>query len=266
MRETMWTRGRDGTVAGRVIDRVDARARAAADEADRRTEQAGRGFCAPRRQGGRASTIMDEQVVQDDVDEVEAVVVAEVEVMPVVEEEVPVAKEEVVVAEEQVPRVEERVAVVEEGVAKEWVVHDTGTTTGASMEPSVHTDGAFPGGPSDRSVLTGYADHVTYRIWQGEERPVLKLTSHGSKLKNFPERPMIEQVARIVRDFHLMEFAICSLTMLDAPLLSAFLEIWHLETSSFHLSFGEMTVTRDDVHSLFHLPIAGTFFTLVHRD
>ncbi|XP_058783253.1 protein MAIN-LIKE 1-like [Vicia villosa] len=27
-----------------------------------------------------------------------------------------------------------------------------------------------------------------------------------------------------------------------------------------------MTVTLDDVHSLFHLPIAGTFFTPVHRD
>ncbi|XP_058725770.1 uncharacterized protein LOC131597072 [Vicia villosa] len=31
-------------------------------------------------------------------------------------------------------------------------------------------------------------------------------------------------------------------------------------------SIREMTVTLDDVHSLFHLPIAGTFFTPVHRD
>ncbi|XP_058769030.1 protein MAIN-LIKE 1-like [Vicia villosa] len=260
--------GKDGTVAGRTIDRADARARAAVDEAGtsvlragrvpltgsnrkRRAEQAGRGFLAPCRRGGRASTAVDEQVVQDDVAEVEAVAVA---------------GEEVAVAEEQVPRVEERVAVVEEEVVEEWVVHDTDTTPGASTEPSVYTDGAFPGGPFDKSVLTGYADHVAYRIWHGEERPVLKLTSHGSKLKNFPERPMLEQVARIVRDFHLMDFAGCSLTMLDVPILSAFVERWHPETSSFHLPFREMTVTLDDVHSLFHIPIVGTFFTPVHRD
>ena len=49
-------------------------------------------------------------------------------------------------------------------------------------------------------------------------------------------------------------------------LLSTFVERWHPETSSFHLPFGEMTVTLDDVDALFHLPIAGTFFTSVHRD
>ncbi|XP_058784417.1 protein MAIN-LIKE 2-like [Vicia villosa] len=104
--------------------------------------------------------------------------------------------------------------------------------------------------------------------WQKKqgERPVLKVASHGSKLKNFPERPMPEQVRRKIEDFHMMDFAGCSLTMLDASLLSAFVERWHLETSSFHLPFGEMTVTLDNVDSLFHLPIAGMFFTPVHRD
>ncbi|XP_058768071.1 uncharacterized protein LOC131641778 [Vicia villosa] len=245
----VWTRGRDGTVAGRAIDRADARARTAADEAGtsmlragrvpptgsnrkRRAKQAGRGFCAPRRRGGRASTAMDEQVVHDEVFEVEAVAVVR-ESVAVVEKPMSIAEEEVDVAEEHVPGVKERVVVVEEGVAKERVVHDTDTTTSASTEPSVHTNGAFPGGPSNKSVLTEYADHVAYRIWQGEERPMLKLTSHGSKLKNFSERSMLEQVARIVRDFHLMDFAGCSLTMLVVPLLSAFVERWHLETSSF---------------------------------
>ncbi|XP_058733134.1 protein MAIN-LIKE 1-like [Vicia villosa] len=128
----------------------------------------------------------------------------------------------------------------------------------------IHSDGAFPIGPSDRSVLTGYADHVAYRIWQ--ERPVLKVASHKSKLKNFPERPMPERVRRIVQDFHLMEFVGCSLTMLNASLLSTFVEKCHPETSSFHLPFREMTVTLDDVDALFHLLIVGAFFTPVHRD
>ncbi|XP_058776258.1 uncharacterized protein LOC131650568 [Vicia villosa] len=149
--------------------------------------------------------------------------------MSVAEEWGPVAEEEVIVAEEQVPRVKESVAVVKEWVVEERVVEDTDTTTVASMEPLVHTDGAFPGGPSNMSVLKRYADHVAYRIWQGE-RPVLKLTSHRSKLNNFLERPMLEQVARIFRNFHLMDFTGCSLTMLDTSLLSAFVKRWDQAT------------------------------------
>ncbi|XP_058734138.1 protein MAIN-LIKE 2-like [Vicia villosa] len=63
-----------------------------------------------------------------------------------------------------------------------------------------------------------------------------------------------------------MDFAGCSLTMLDASLLSAFVERWHPETSSFHHLFEEMKVTLDDVDALFHIPIDGTFFTPVYRD
>lgn len=67
---------------------------------------------------------------------------------------------------------------------------------------------------------------------------------------------MLEQASSIVRDFELLNFFDCSLTMLDAPLLTAFVERWHKKTSSFHLLFGEMIITLDDVSSLFHLPIA----------
>ena len=44
---------------------------------------------------------------------------------------------------------------------------------------------------------------------------------------------------------------------IDHVLCSAFAERWHEETSSFHLPFGEMTVTLDDVSCLLHLPIDG---------
>ncbi|XP_058725617.1 protein MAIN-LIKE 2-like [Vicia villosa] len=54
--------------------------------------------------------------------------------------------------------------------------------------------------------------------------------------------------------------------MLEASLLSAFVERWFLETSSFHLLFGEMTVTLYDVDVLFHIPIASTFSTPVYKD
>jgi len=43
--------------------------------------------------------------------------------------------------------------------------------------------------------------------------------------------------------------------MIDHDLICAFVERWHEETSSFHLPFGEMTVTLDDVSCLLHPPI-----------
>jgi hypothetical protein len=46
-----------------------------------------------------------------------------------------------------------------------------------------------------------------------------------------------------------------SYNLIDHSLICAFVERWHEETSSFHLSFGEMTVTLDDVSCLLHLPI-----------
>ncbi|XP_058783517.1 uncharacterized protein LOC131658212 [Vicia villosa] len=47
---------------------------------------------------------------------------------------------------------------------------DIDATTHASTKPSIHTDGAYPGGPTDRSVLTRYADHITFRMSDAEGR------------------------------------------------------------------------------------------------
>jgi len=53
----------------------------------------------------------------------------------------------------------------------------------------------------------------------------------------------------------------CSLETGDRGLLFAFVERWHKETSSFHLSIGELTITLDEVTSLLHFPIIGAFST-----
>jgi len=60
----------------------------------------------------------------------------------------------------------------------------------------------------------------------------------------------------------------CSLDTNDRGLMSAFVERWHKETSSFHLPVGEATITLDDVAPLLHLPILGAFhsFEQIHVD
>jgi len=46
-------------------------------------------------------------------------------------------------------------------------------------------------------------------------------------------------------------------SLIDHGLICVFVKRWYEETSSFHLLFGEMTVTLNDVACLLHLPIDG---------
>jgi hypothetical protein len=48
-----------------------------------------------------------------------------------------------------------------------------------------------------------------------------------------------------------------SYSQIDHNLIYTFEERWHEETSSFHLPFGEMTVTLNDVSCLLHLTSDG---------
>jgi len=45
----------------------------------------------------------------------------------------------------------------------------------------------------------------------------------------------------------------------DKGLMCAFVERWHRDTNTFHMPFGEIIITLDDVSSLCHLPIMEQF-------
>ncbi|XP_028184704.1 uncharacterized protein LOC114371480 [Glycine soja] len=99
----------------------------------------------------------------------------------------------------------------------------------AGAEAAEDQPQGFPGGPSDPSVLTAYADHFACSVWTGEERPELKLSSHGRKVHS-----------------------------LGSPALA-------IEGL---IAVGELTITLDDVSSLLHLPVIGDFhaFEPLHVD
>ncbi|KAL5186728.1 Protein MAIN-LIKE 1 [Glycine soja] len=124
----------------------------------------------------------------------------------------------------------------------------------------------FSGGPSDPSVLTAYADHVACSVWKGEERPELKLSSHGRKVHSLG-RP-VPAIEGLIAGTGLSPLITCSIDTGDRGLLPAFVERWHRETSSFHLPVGELTITLDDVSYLLHLPVIGDFhaFEPLHVD
>ncbi|XP_006599223.2 protein MAIN-LIKE 1-like [Glycine max] len=136
----------------------------------------------------------------------------------------------------------------------------------AGAEAAEDQPQGFPDGPSDPSVLTAYADHVACSVWTGEERPELKLSSHGRKVHSLGRH--VPAIEGLIADTGLSPLIACSVDTGDRGLLSAFVERWHWETSSFHLPVGELTITLDDVSSLLHLPIIGDFhaFEPLHVD
>ncbi|KAL5166523.1 Protein MAIN-LIKE 1 [Glycine soja] len=98
------------------------------------------------------------------------------------------------------------------------------------------------------------------------ERSELKLSSHGRKVHSLG-RP-VPAIEGLIVGTGLSPLIACSVDTGDRGLLSAFVERWHRETSSFHLPVGELTITLDDVSSFLHLPIIGDFhaFEPLHVD
>ena len=94
----------------------------------------------------------------------------------------------------------------------------------------------------------------------------MKLSSYGRKVQKF-ERPAAE-IERLVVVTGLSPLIACSLDIGDWGLISDFVERWHKETNSFHLSVGKVTITLDDVAFLLHLPIIGAFnsYETLHVD
>ncbi|KAI5410400.1 hypothetical protein KIW84_055779 [Lathyrus oleraceus] len=135
---------------------------------------------------------------------------------------------------------------------------------GASSSAAAAEPTGYPGGPYDTSLLVKYEHHVARHIWFGEERgpkKELKVAGHGLKLTSRVPLALPPQMESWVSRSGLASLQRTSLNKIDTNLVSAFVERWHLETSSFHMPFGEMSITLDDVACLLHLPIRGIFWS-----
>ena len=67
-----------------------------------------------------------------------------------------------------------------------------------------------------------------------------------------------------LRESGLHDFFYLGYAIVPHTLLITLCERWHLETNTFHMPLGEMTVTLDDVECLMHLQIEGRM--LSHGD
>ncbi|KAH1193997.1 Protein MAIN-LIKE 1 [Glycine max] len=165
---------------------------------------------------------------------------------------------------EDVPQLHEDVPHVSDATPEMTGAADAVQTEGVATDGSLGSpaaDEGFPGGPRDPSILIDFAEHVAHSIWSGRERPDLKLVSHGRKTS--------AEIEGLIAGIGLSPLIRCSVITTDPGLISAFVERWHRETSTFHLPVGELTITLDDVASLLHLPITSalhTFKPLVTSD
>ncbi|CAL2257764.1 unnamed protein product [Prunus armeniaca] len=53
---------------------------------------------------------------------------------------------------------------------------------------------------------------------------------------------------------------------IDKIVVPTFVERWHPETNTFHMPFGEMTITLDDVSSILGIPVFGAMVALLEDD
>nr|XP_004506264.1 protein MAIN-LIKE 1-like [Cicer arietinum] len=116
----------------------------------------------------------------------------------------------------------------------------------------------FPGGPYDLSVLKDYEHHITINVWNEK-----LIVSNGKKQDKIIDIIYVlpAQIDNWITISGLHPLRRCSLHMINDNMISAFAERWHAETISFHLPFGEMTITLDDVRGLLSIPCYGEFFT-----
>ncbi|MBA0812832.1 hypothetical protein Gohar_026766, partial [Gossypium harknessii] len=74
-----------------------------------------------------------------------------------------------------------------------------------------------------------------------------------------PPSPLIENYFREASFWHVANIGRgCNL---DPKLISTFIERWRLETHTFHLPYGECTITLEDVQLQLRLPVDGSVLT-----
>ncbi|XP_006588258.1 protein MAIN-LIKE 2-like [Glycine max] len=137
---------------------------------------------------------------------------------------------------EDVPQLHEDVPHVSDATPEMTGTADAVQTEGVATDGSLGSpaaDEGFPGEPRDPSILTDFAEHVAHSIWSGQERPDLKLVSHGRKVDKIG-RP-VPKIEGLIAGTGLSPLIRCSVITTGPGLISTFVERWHRETSTFHL-------------------------------
>lgn len=120
--------------------------------------------------------------------------------------------------------------------------------------------GPFPGGPYDPSILKSFHCHIAAKFWHNDERGILKCLNHGFKVGEWSFNLEDNEQSKfhgLIKDSGLISLVSCSYKFVNKVVVSAFVERWQPETNTFHLPFGEMSPTLDDVSVILGIPVIG---------
>ncbi|KAK9100872.1 hypothetical protein Scep_024302 [Stephania cephalantha] len=145
----------------------------------------------------------------------------------------------------------------------------------------------FPGGLEDGSLLKSFKDHVALAIWSNEvhtfllvwsslkfwvfnklmecflllqDRPTLKCINHGAQIQEWDLQschPDTAGLQRIIQRSGSNTLIDCSYRKANKEVITAFVERWQPEKNTFHLPFGEMSISLEDVSMLLKIPVTG---------
>ncbi|CAL5430755.1 unnamed protein product [Camellia sinensis] len=129
---------------------------------------------------------------------------------------------------------------------------------------------SFPGGPIDPSILKNFSCHVAAKIWNNEERDLLRCLNHGSKVANWSltsEAVDNSKFVDIIKHSGLYSLTSYLYKFVNKLAVSTFVERWQPETNSFHMPFGEMFMSLDAVSTILGIPVTSTsVLTKLSRD
>ncbi|CAL5401342.1 unnamed protein product [Camellia sinensis] len=119
--------------------------------------------------------------------------------------------------------------------------------------------GLFPWGPSDPSVLKSFKAYIAAAIWEQKEKNPLRCYNHASKILEWRwwSRTDNRRFRDIVQLSGLSSLVHCTYWFVNRIVISVFVERWQLQTNTFYLTVGEMTMTLDGVGAILGIPITG---------
>lgn len=123
--------------------------------------------------------------------------------------------------------------------------------------------GPLPGGPYSADTIPSFLGHIASHIWHGENRLRLRCQTRPSWLKELKLwfNKMDDGGKRIIERTGLSHLPATMYDIIDADLISAFVERWQPDTNSFHMPFGEMTIMMHDVHYILGISVDGMLVT-----
>ncbi|XP_021833585.1 protein MAIN-LIKE 1-like [Prunus avium] len=147
-------------------------------------------------------------------------------------------------------------------------VEDVAPTHDSNVE--VHAEPTEPSrvGPIDPSLLTSFKTNITAAIWNNQEREPLRCMSKTSTLRklNWCGNPNNGIFKGHIQRSGLEQLIRCSYRNAYKIVVSTFVGRWHPETNTFHMPFGEMTITLDDMSSILGIPVSSAAVAPLEND